>query len=120
MSPGVPPWRAAAAEIAAAAAESRRGAWVRAGELRDQPLDRSAGSELHNDEGHEHDADHGRHDEKKPAQNIGSHAGTENDPLLLRFAGVSQLSAGDTTLPLKARSRYAAAGVSTLATDLRR
>ena len=62
-------------------------------------LHRAARRELHDDEGHQHDADHGRHDEQKPAKDIGSHAGTKNDPLLLRFAGVSQLSAADTTLP---------------------
>ena len=60
-------------EISTAAAESRRGPRIRAGELGDQLLHRAAGRELHHDEGQEHDAEHGRHDQRDAAKNIGCH-----------------------------------------------
>ena len=61
--------------IAAAAAEHRGGAGIGARQLGDEALDRSARRELHDDEGHQHDAEHGRDDEQDAAKDIGGHCG---------------------------------------------
>src|SRR5918995_2893771 len=72
------PWYAALAllarEVAAPAAEHRGGAHVGAAELRDQLLDRTARRELHDHEGHEHDAEHRWHDEQQAAKDISGHS----------------------------------------------
>ena len=62
---------AAAGEIAAASAELGRGADIGAGELGDQPLNRAAWRELHDDERHQHDAKHGGDDQENAAKDIG-------------------------------------------------
>ena len=65
---------AAAAEIAAGRAGNARGrAGIGAGELGDHLLDRPAGRELHHDERHQHDAEHGRDHEQQAADDVGGH-----------------------------------------------
>ena len=62
---------AAAREVAAAAAEFRRCACVSAGQLGDQPFHGSTRRELHDDESHQHDAEHRRNDQQESAKDIG-------------------------------------------------
>ena len=70
--------QAAAAEVAAGRAGNARGrAGVGAGELGDHLLDRPAGRELHHDERHQHDAEHGRHHEQQAADDVGGHADSQ-------------------------------------------
>ena len=64
----------AGAEIAARRArDARGGAGIGAGQLRDHPLDRSAGRELHDHERNQHDAEQGRDHEQQAADDIGAH-----------------------------------------------
>ena len=64
----------ARAEIAAGRARDARGAaGIGAGELRDHPLDRAAGRELHDDEGDEQDAEQRRDHQQNAAGDIGGH-----------------------------------------------
>ena len=53
--------------------DARGRAGVGAGELRDHPLDRPAGRELHHHERHQHDAEQGRDHEQEAADDVGGH-----------------------------------------------
>ena len=58
-----------------AAADPRRGIDGGALDLRDDPLDRPAGNELNDGEGHQHDAEQRRDHQQKAFEDIGAHSG---------------------------------------------
>ncbi len=65
--------RCAGADLAPAAAEPSGRALVNALQLRNRPLDRAAGHELHDREGNGHDAEDRRDHQQQPAQDVGEH-----------------------------------------------
>ncbi len=65
---------AARTEIAALRArDARCRAGIAARDLRDDALDRAAGRELHDHEGHQHDPEQGRDHEQDTTDNVGGH-----------------------------------------------
>ena len=64
---------AAAGFAAFAAADPRRGVDIGALDLRDDALDRPAGSELDDGEGHQHDPEQGRDHQQQAFEDVGSH-----------------------------------------------
>ena len=57
--------------------EMRECAGVGAGQLGDHLLDRAAGGELHHDESHQHDAEHGGDHEQQAADDVGAHGSSQ-------------------------------------------
>ncbi len=72
--PGCCCWLGDALEVAAAAGDAAGRRDVGALQLGDDPLDRAAGRELHDQEADRHDPDHRRDEEKQAAQDVGAHA----------------------------------------------
>jgi hypothetical protein len=54
-------------------ADARRHVTAESGGLRDRPFDRPAGSELHDGEINQQDAEQGRHDQQQAAQDVTGH-----------------------------------------------